>query len=91
MRITGEISRKKFGVIFILLAAFFILTQCNEPSSVQEDVDEYCQCMKERKGQNRRRSRQCRKLKKTIRKKFEHDNKALEYLQEHQYDCIENW
>ena len=46
---------------------------------------------KEGKGQNRRRSRQCRKLKKTIRKKFEHDDKALEYLQEHQYDCIENW
>ncbi|NRA12718.1 MAG: hypothetical protein HRT57_12245 [Crocinitomicaceae bacterium] len=82
---------KKFRVLFALVCMMFILSNCNEPSTIEEDVAQYCECIKERQGRRRKISRPCRKLRKTIMEKFEGDDEALDYLSKHQFDCSENW
>lgn len=68
-----------------VIIACFALISC-EQTSVEEDMKEYCECIKENKGEVGPR---CKILIEEMSTKYEYDPEASEYIIEHLEDCVD--
>ena len=66
----------RIGLSVIFICFWLLLLGCKQ-NSVEEDMAEYCECIKEQSQKKRRSSRACRLLLKDITANFKDDTSGI--------------
>lgn len=76
----------KVGLSLLLICSCLTIIGCKE-NTVEKDMAEYCDCVKEQSQKKRRSRNACRMLLKDITASYKDDTLAMRYINEHRYDC----